>query len=184
MKIKVKTYQIDQSGKIEQTERNTVIALVNRTEFAAILKKAEKRELQRVFKTLNMQRFFPTLTFSALIALILHNVSLKNKVTIDKEYFGHEQFIEKHVIVYLEFLGTKMLPTISFGHVGKLSNAHQYAYQVAVGKKKANLVVTKEQILKILFGTKNRADNRLTQECIPGDRRSSRLKTIYHYRNI
>lgn len=149
-------YQIDQSGKIEQTERNTVIACINGQQFTVLLKKGEKRKLQRVFKTANMQKLFPYLTFATMIAILIHKLSPKHKIIIDKEYFGHEDFIEERIEVYVIQLGSQM-PPISFGHVGKLSKAHQLGYKVAVGKEKANLVVTADEILRIIFGTKNRA---------------------------
>lgn len=91
-----------------------------------------------------------------MIAILLHKVSPKHKVIIDREYMGHEDFIEERIEVYVIQLSSKP-PPVSFGHVGKLSKAHQLGYKVAVGKEKANLVVTADEILKIIFGTKNRA---------------------------
>lgn len=146
-------YQIDQSGKIEQTERNTVIACTNREQFTVLLKKGEKRKLQKVFRAADMQKLFPYLTFATLIAILLHKLSPRHKVIIDREYMGHEDFIEERIEVYVAQLGSKP-PPINFGHVGKLSKAHQLGYIVAVGKEKANLVVTADEVLKVIFGTK------------------------------
>lgn len=156
-------YQIDQSGKIEQTERNTVIACINGKQFTILLKKREKRKIQRVFKAANMQRLFPYVTFATLIAILLHKLSPKHKVIIDKEYFGHEDFIEERIETFVNQLGSK-IPPISFGHVGKLSKAHQLGYKVAIGKEQATLIVNADKVLKVIFGTKNRANDRLTQE--------------------
>ena len=71
-------YQIDQSGKIEQTERQTVIACTGETH----------------------------------------------------------------------------APKIEFGHVGKLSAAHNLAHLVAIGKKKPNLNADAKEIIKVILGTK------------------------------
>lgn len=153
-------YQIDQSGKIEQTERNTVVACINGQEVTVLLKSGEKRKLQRVFKTASMQRLFPILTFAALVAILLHKLQSKGKVVkvvIDREYFGHETFIEDRMIIFITQLGSK-IPQISFGHVGKLSKAHQSGYRVAIGKEKATLTVNSDEVLRIIFGTKNRAN--------------------------
>lgn len=146
-------YQIDQSGKIEQTERNTVVACTNGVQFTVLLKKREKRKLQKVFKAANMQKLFPYVTFATLITILLHRLSPKHKVIIDREYFGHEDFIAERIETFVTQLGSK-IPLISFGHVGKLSKAHQLGYRVAVGKENASAIITADEVLKIIFGTK------------------------------
>ncbi len=147
-------YQIDQSGKIEQTERQTVIACTNGTQITILLKKGEKRKLQKIFKTMDMYKFFSYLTFAALLALLIKELKPKHKIIIDKEYFGHENLIEEKVMVYLKQLRETYSFKIEFGHVGKLSAAHNLAYLVAIGKKKPNLVVDAREVIKVILGTK------------------------------
>lgn len=147
-------YQIDQSGKIEQTERQTVIACINGAEITILLKKGEKRKLQKIFKTIGMYKLFSYLTFAALLALLIKELKPKHKIVIDKEYFGHENFIEEKVKAYLEQLEITNVPHIEFGHVGKLSAAHNLAYLVAVGKKKPNLIVDAKEVMRVILGTK------------------------------
>lgn len=147
-------YQIDQSGKIEQTERHTVLACTNDTNMTILLKKREKRKLQRFFKIVELQKVFPYLTFAALVALLLKKLKPNFKITIDREYSGHEVFIEEKVIVYLEQLGITTLPPIRFGHVGKLSAAHTFAYQVATGKKMPTISTDAREVIKVIMGTK------------------------------
>ena len=156
-------YQIDQSGKIEQTERHTVLACTNNTNMTILLKKREKRKLQGIFKVVESQKVFPYLTFAALLAILINKLKPKHKIIIDREYIGHEDFIEEKVTLYLEQLNVATLPQIKFGHVGKLSTAHTLAYQVAVGKKEPDIVVGAKEIAQIIFGTKKDRD-RLTQE--------------------
>ncbi len=148
------SYQVDQSGKIEQTERNTVIACINSQEITIFLVKSEKRKLQKIFISLKMKKIFPYLTFAALLALLLKALEPKTKIIIDKEYFGHERLIEDKVKMYLEQLGLTILPQIEWGHVGKLSKAHNLGYLVAVGKKKPNLIVDAKDIMEVILGTK------------------------------
>lgn len=156
LKNKKSKYQIDQSGKIEQTERNTVIACTNGTQITVLLKKGEKRKLQKVFKAANMYKLFPYVTFAALVAILLKKLSPKYRVIIDKEYFGHEDFIEERIETFVTQMGGRRV-TISFSHVGKLSKAHQLGYKVAVGKENATSIVTANEVLKIIFGTKKSA---------------------------
>lgn len=148
------SYQIDQSGKIEQTERNTVIACINSQEITIFFKKSEKRKLQQIFISLDMKKFFPYLTFAALLALLINKLKPKTKIVIDKEYFGHEKLIEEKIEIYLQQLGKVSLPQIEFGHVGKLSKAHNLAYLVAVNKKKPNLTVNAKDVIEVILGTK------------------------------
>ena len=147
-------YQIDQSGKIEQTERHTVIACTGNTEITVLLRKTEKRKLQQVFKQTDNQKVFPYLTFAALLAILIKALKPKTKIVIDKEYFGHEKLIEEKIKIYLEELEASSLPKIEFGHVGKLSTAHQVAYQVARGKKVPTLIVNSKDVMKVILGTK------------------------------
>lgn len=146
--------QIDQSGKVEQTERNTVIACINSQEITILLKKSEKRKLQRVFIDLEMKKFFPYLTFAALVALLLKKLKPKTRIVIDKEYFGHEDLIEEKINIYLEQLGEKFISHIEWGHVGKLSKAHNLGYLVAVNKKKPDITVNAKEVMEVILGTK------------------------------
>lgn len=147
-------YQIDQSGKIEQTERHTVVACTNGSKASIFLNRKEKRILQKMFKQLQNQKFFPYLTFAALIAIVIKEIKPKYKIIVDKEYEGHENLISERVNIYLEQLGYKAKYHLVFGHVGKTSNAHNYAYQVAIGKIMPTKTVNAQQILEIVLGTK------------------------------
>lgn len=73
---------------------------------------------------------------------------------VDKEYFGHEELIEDKMRIYFEQLGGKSLPQIEWGHVGKLSKAHNLGYLVAVNKKKPNLNVSAKEVMEVIIGTK------------------------------
>ncbi|OGE31272.1 hypothetical protein A2631_03845 [Candidatus Daviesbacteria bacterium RIFCSPHIGHO2_01_FULL_44_29] len=154
IKKKSKIYQIDQSGKIEQTERHTVLACTNGSSTTILLKKAEKRKLQKLFKTVGIQKLFPYLTFAALLAVLIKVFKPKYKLVIDREYQGHENLIEDKLKVYLEDLGVKQAVHIEFDHVGKLSNAHNLAYQTAMSKRKPDIMVGANEVMKIILGTK------------------------------
>lgn len=129
------SYLIDQSGKIEQTERHSVIACVNDQNIT-------------IFKE------FPYLTFSTIISLLIFKGKVTKKITIDREYFGHEDLIKTYISQHLRFLGVNKIPLLVFGHVGKLSKAHQVAYQTAVRKNKPTLITNAKEILRLVFGIK------------------------------
>lgn len=148
------SYQIDQSGKVEQTERHSIIACTNNRTMTIFLAKKEKRIIQKIFRGAGYGKFFPYLTFSAMLAILIFKNKLFKKITIDREYSGHEEFIKTHAIQYLELLGEGKIPVINFGHVGKLSRSHHEAYSVAIGKKKPTLVTDAREILRIVLGIK------------------------------
>ncbi|TSC88698.1 MAG: Uncharacterized protein G01um10145_865 [Microgenomates group bacterium Gr01-1014_5] len=151
---KSKKYQIDQSGKVEQTERHTVLACTNGNSMTILLKKTEKRKLQRLFKTVGISKLFPYLTFTALLAIQIKVFKPKYKLIIDREYLGHESLIEDKLKAYLEDLGVKQTVHIEFSHVGKLSAAHNLAYLVAIGRKKPDITVGAQEVMKVILGTK------------------------------
>lgn len=153
-KLKTGSFQIDQSGKIEQTQRHTVIACTNSINITILLHKKEKRKLQKIFKMTDNLKLFPYFTFAALLALLIQELKPKYKIIIDREYFGHESLIEDKIKTFLEQLDVKLIPSIEFGHVGKLSKAHNLAYKVAIGKEKPTLKTNAREVMKIILGTK------------------------------
>ncbi len=169
-------YQIDQSGKVEQTERHTVIACTNGKSITILLNKKDKRALQRLFRSIENERLFPYLTFAALLAILIVELDSKQQIIIDREYLSHEDLIEEKLNFYLEQMGVTTIPHITFGHVGKLSNAHNLAYRVAVGREKPTIIVGSKEVMGVILGTK-KGRNRLTQDWIPGDRRLTNLKS-------
>ena len=143
-------YQIDQSGKIEQTNLNTIIVLCNDNTTSVLFKRKSKRTLQEVFRNNKKQRFFPYLAFSALLAILLKLKLPRSRVIIDHEYLNYESLILERTNAYLKILGMKRHLYLQFGHVGKTSNAHNLASMVAKKKLKPSKTVTLEEILKLL----------------------------------
>ena len=147
-------YEVDQSGKVEQTERNTVLACTNGKSVTILLKKSEKRALQSAFKRVGSQRIFPYLTFSALLALLIKKLGHFGRITVDNEYTGHERLVSQKTSEYLLVTGVKSRPVIVFSHVGKLSKAHNMAHEVAVKKKKPTFTVSAKEVFTLILGTK------------------------------
>jgi len=172
-------YQIDQSGKVEQTQIDTIVALANGTDGSVLCKTQTKRILQEVFRRQKRAKLFPYLTFAALVAILIKICAPKRKVIIDTEYYGHNNLIRERIIAYLRLLGQQNMMPIEFGYVGKNSPAHTLAAHVGNKKRKPTKKVTLEEILKLLFAIKKdreskRAEGNLTQDWLPGDQKPSR----------
>lgn len=153
-KTKQIKYQIDQSGKIEQTNKDTIVALSNDHNLAIMVKAKTKRIIQTWFREEKRQRFFPYLTFAALLAILIKMESPKSRVEIDKEYFGNEDLILERVTIYLKLLGIEKHPPLEWGHVGKTSKAHDYGAKMAKNKSKINKVISLEEVMEILLELK------------------------------
>jgi len=137
-------YQIDQSGKIENTAKDTIICLANGTWDAVKISAKVKRKVQEIFRRRGEPRKFVLLTFCAGLALLLKRNQKVGRVVIDKEYFGKEPVIRKLLDKMLVGLSD---PVIEFGLVGKHSSAHLLGREVALGRKKIKCEISVEDIL-------------------------------------
>ena len=183
-------YQIDQSGKIEQTSLDTIVAIANGKSYCVILPKKIKRLLQEEFRMRKKPRMFIYDTFCALLVIILLKVKPVTAVFIDKEYFGNEDVIKAKILEYIsKITNSDYIPDIDFTLVGKSSQAHKLAAKVGNKQIAPDKVVTLEAISTILWPIKktgysviSRTEGNLTQDWIPGGRKPSRSlsKKLYH----
>ena len=97
--------EIDQSGKVEQTGKTTVIAYANGSSRSLRISAAEKQKLIRILKenkhpkTTYVYTIFATLIFALLQGA---RVSDEDYVIIDKEYPGQEPTIKNFILKYHE----------------------------------------------------------------------------------
>lgn len=187
MKRKSVTYQIDQSGKIEQTSLKTIITISNDIQYSIVLPKKAKRLLQEIFRNQQRPRMFIYNTFTALITLLLIKTKPVSKVVIDKEY-GNEDLLKVRIFEYLKMHKVNYSPNIEFGLVGKSSPAHILAARVANKKIRPNLVLSMGDITSFLWPIKktgysaiNRTEGNLTQEWLPGGRKPSQSSIFKKY---
>ena len=130
-------FEIDQSIKVEETGRNTIIAMANE-EFAcaATLTKETKRVLRESARTSGAKpQLHNVHVFArAIVALLLQTKDkvLVHELLIDEEYTGYEKQIRRIIV--------DAFPEIAvyFGRVGKLSPAHQAAYGVHRGRRESD----------------------------------------------
>lgn len=145
--------EIDQSGKIEQTNLDTIIVLSNGVEYSIVLPKKVKRLLQGIFREQMRPRMFIYDTFAALLVLIFTKTKPKKKIVIDKEY-RNEDLIKARVFEFLKMHKVNYIPDIEFALVGKRSPAHILAAKVGSKKIMPNLVLTLEDVSAILWPIK------------------------------
>lgn len=148
--------EIDQSGKIEDTAKPTVLALSNDQKFTLILSALDKKLLQNLFREFfHKKRIFVYQVFSALLFVLITSAKIKKGVTIDREYPTKESLITRYC---LEMCRQKNIRefTLNFGHVGKSSSAHSLAYKTFKGKLRPNKKISFEEVLELLFTSKKK----------------------------
>ncbi|KKQ86638.1 MAG: hypothetical protein UT11_C0065G0006 [Berkelbacteria bacterium GW2011_GWA2_38_9] len=144
--------EIDQSGKIEETSKLTVIAFSNHVQRSIMIKSKEKRKLQSEFRKIGKPRAFVYQTFNVMIFVLIKDY-LKNidKIIIDREYTGKETNIRFQLVSLFTKYQIKIDPKIiDFGQIGRKAKAHSVAY-LANHHRKANQVITANEILTILL---------------------------------
>lgn len=150
--------EVDQSGKIEKTNVDTVLAFSDGKSAAVLIPAEVKRVCLQALrrggkrKTTIVIRIFAAGLFF-LLKDVLEEVTL---VTIDQEYPGWEGDI-KGMLLRLIWASGKRAETrafekerIAFRQVGKKSPAHFKAYGVYKGFQKADRILTAEEILALI----------------------------------
>ncbi|MBU4210392.1 hypothetical protein KKC08_05360 [Patescibacteria group bacterium] len=145
---------IDQSSKIEYTNKNTVIAFSNGHHKSLLIKAKEKRKLEKIFKKINKPKIFVYKTFAILLAILIETEieNINHSFLIDKEYTGKEALIKNYLVEILRKQGKKFdKDQIDFTFVGKKSKCHQIAIDTFRGKLKPDITVAIKKLLKYLL---------------------------------
>jgi single-stranded DNA-specific DHH superfamily exonuclease len=123
-------YEVDQSGKIEQTHLDTIIGMTSESiEYSIKLPKSLKKQLQNTFRELKKIRSFSYIIFASLIATLLAVSKPQKRVIIDNEYQGHEEYIRSIINHLLKSFHRKTIH-FEFGYIGKSSRADQYCKEI------------------------------------------------------
>jgi len=139
--------EIDQSNKIEQTNKDTILGLSNSKVFTVVVKRKIKRKLQEDFRKQKQSRLFVYLVFISSVVLLLNHAKIKNvsEIIIDEEYTGYDKFF-KQVFLRMYSKSHKKIPNVGFGNIGKKSEAHNISYLTMKGKIKANIILSYNEI--------------------------------------
>ncbi len=142
--------EIDQSGKIEDTNRPTVITFSNSKNRSIIISSKDKKYLQRLFRKASTPQLFYYKTFAVLILyLIKDQLKSIDQIIIDQEYIGHDRLIKRLIIELTKKHNLKLDPSIiHFKQIGKKSRAHEISI-LAYRAKKADLKFTVQDFLKL-----------------------------------
>lgn len=130
--------EVDQSGKIEWTQKPTALALANGIRYSVFISAKAKREVLE-----ELERRRPTnnrtnhhlLVFATLLFLLLRDqLPRLTQVVVDVEYHGHDARIKEHFLNLCRRHNIQIdRHVISFHRVGKKSPAHNLAIAVFRG---------------------------------------------------
>jgi len=142
--------EVDQSGKIGQTNVDTVLAFSNGRSYSILIPRKVK---QACLHELRRRNFSPQAAYTRFFAVALY-LLLRNHIhridlsVIDEEYPGKSETIREHLVNYFRRRGVHIEGTrIGFRHIGKRSGAHHLALAVFRGKRQPDMVVELQQIL-------------------------------------
>jgi len=144
--------EIDQSGKIENTSKNTIIGFSNNIFGSIFISAKDKREIQKIFRNAGKSRIFVYKLFAVLIfLLIIKHLENIDQVTIDDEYPGKGYLIKNFLFQEIQKINpTFSVENIIIKRIGKKSRAHYIAYGVAIDKKLPDKRVSIKEILKFI----------------------------------
>jgi hypothetical protein len=142
---------IDQSGRVEETNKITIVALADKKKsFAIALSPKTKKELQAIFRKLGKPKTFPVVIFADTVFMcMLRSRNFPQELIIDSEYPGHENTI-KNIIITLCRRFKKKVPDIYFSNIGKKDPAHLAAWNVYTKKAKPNIILETENFKGII----------------------------------
>lgn len=144
---------IDQSSKIENTNKNTVVAYANLKQKSLLIKAEDKKNVQKIFMAAGKPEVFIYKTFAVLIFLLIKDdIRAISSITIDIEYTGKESLIKDYLLQLLrKYRKGFDKEKVCFRRIGKKDNAHRVAIETFRGKRKADRLVRYKDVLLYLF---------------------------------
>jgi hypothetical protein len=142
--------EIDQSGKIEDTKEDTVLALSNGMQYAILIPATVKRAcITRLRQSgAHGKTFYLRLFAVALYFLLRDHIAMLSHAIIDIEYTGQDALIKRYVMNLLQRSGRGVdASQLRFMLVGKRSAAHTVAWRTLRGKRKPDKILSLEEML-------------------------------------
>ena len=142
--------EVDQSGKIEQLNMNSVIAFSNKNQYSVLISKEVKREVYKIYKG-KVKELRYRLFCVGVYFCLKEYIREKELITICCEYAGKENLIKSFLLDYLRKDYPAVDPKIiRFGMIGKKSNAHAVAIDVYRGNRRPNKILSLSEVEKWL----------------------------------
>jgi len=95
-------YQVDQSGKVEDTSKLTIVCVAGKKIKTLKIYAREKRRLITTMRRLDYpKKIFIYKIFAALVFILIKEEKIDN-LSIDKEYPGHEGFIKEIIFQFFK----------------------------------------------------------------------------------
>jgi len=141
--------EIDQSGKLENTNISTVVGFSNGKCKTIIISSTEKIKLQKYFRKIGKRQIFVYFSFAATIYLLLKSERNINEICIDIEYPGQTHLIKSFLLQL--FLRTKRnidKNSFHFYCIGRKSKAHIISIN-AFNLKCADIRITSKDIISL-----------------------------------
>lgn len=147
--------EIDQSGRIEYTNKPTVIGFSNHKDKTIIIFATEKQKLQRYFRKIGKPRLFVYTLFALLIALLLKHEREIDEIIIDQEYPGKDDLIKNYLLIFLRKSGREIdKREIIFRQIGKKAKVHGIV-NTSYRNKKSDLKITANEVIEYLHKIKS-----------------------------
>jgi len=146
---------IDQSGKIEDTSKPTVLAFSNSEQYSILITAKTKRQIQEIFRRHGLINIYIYITFSAALYFLIDKINRKCDFIIDNEYPGKDKII---ISTLKNLLNKNKKPEhyFSVSRIGNNPKVHYAAKNVLDKKKKADKIVSLKELLKTLKMTDGR----------------------------
>lgn len=145
--------EIDQSGKVEQTSKPTILAGANGIKISLMIAAREKQKLQRFFRSVGKPQMYVYTVFAALVVILIrsHFHSL-GRIVIDTEYLHQDTLLRNLITELLRKEEPDFDPSlIEFRQIGKGSPAHDLANRIYKRRQKPNLRITALDVWGILL---------------------------------
>jgi hypothetical protein len=145
--------EVDQRGKVGDTNRKTVLAYSNDTGRSLVIPARVKRECMQWLRrrgTLDIRSYLQIFV-AGLYLLLEDELQEIEQITIDIECPGHDGTIRGMLLQHI----WRVVPgfpkeNVIFAQIGRKSRAHEKAYRTFRGKIQADRVVKTRELLAML----------------------------------
>lgn len=144
-------YEVDQSGRIEETNRPTIISIANKNySYSVKIDSKIKRSIQKKFQIIGKPKMFSVYGFASGVIILIKKSKVKNSVvTVDVEYDGYNKILKE---IFEKYLDSSI--EFRFISIGKKSPAHIVAYSVFKNKANPNYLIKIQEIEKLMLNMK------------------------------